>query len=80
MLETIAIGAVVNAPTIQPFDTFKSRHFIYQARREQDLARPRSKAIRARNREMIPAGGYCSYAVHARRYGRVLFEFQSTPG
>ena len=56
MLETIAIGAVVNAPTIQPFDTVKSRHFIYQARREQDLARPRSKAIRARNREMIPAG------------------------
>jgi hypothetical protein len=29
---------------------------------------------------MIPAGGYCSYAVHARCYGRVLFEFQSTPG
>jgi hypothetical protein len=80
MLETIAIRAVVNAPTIQPFDTFKSRHFIDQARGEQDLARHHSKAIRARNREPIPRWGYVNYAVHARCYGRVLFEFQSTPG
>jgi transposase len=80
MLETIAIGAVVNAPTVQPFDTVKSRHFIYQARREQDLARHHGKAIRARHRELIPERGYVSYAVHARRYGRVLFEFQSSPG
>jgi hypothetical protein len=80
MLETIAIGAVVNAPTIQPFETFKSRHFIYQARREQDLASTRSKAIRARNRELIPERGDVSYAVPALRYGRVLFELQSTPG
>ena len=28
MFKTIAIRAVVNAPTIEPFDTFKSRHFI----------------------------------------------------
>ena len=80
MLEAIAIRAVVNAPTIQPFDTFKSRQFIYQARREQDLARHRRKAIRARNRELAPGRGYVSYAVHARCYGRVLFELQSTPG
>ena len=80
MLEAIAIRAVVNAPAIQPFDTFKSRQFIYQPRREQDLARHHSKAIGARNRESISGWGYVSYAVPAQRYGRVLFEFQSTPG
>jgi hypothetical protein len=65
MLETIAIRTVVNAPTIQPFDTFKSRHFIYQARRQQELARHHSEAICARNREMIPGRSYVSYAVPA---------------
>jgi hypothetical protein len=49
VLETIAIRAVVYAPAIQPLDAFKSRHFIYQARREQHLTRPESKTIGARN-------------------------------
>jgi hypothetical protein len=80
VLETIAVWAVVDAPTIQAFDSFKLRHFIYQARREQDLARHRRKAIRARNREPILGWGYVNYAVQPRRYGRVLFEFQSSPG
>jgi hypothetical protein len=80
VLETIAIRAVVNAPAIQPFNTFKSRQLIYQARREQDLARYHSKAIRTHNHELIPGRGYIGYADPTRRYGRVLCEFQSTPG
>ena len=80
MFETVTIRAVVNAPTVQSFDTLKSRHFIYQARREQDLARCHSKAIRAHNHELILGRGYIGYAVPTRRYGRVLCEFQSTPG
>ena len=80
MFETITIRAVVNAPTVQPFDTFKSWYFIYQARREQDLARYHSKAIRTHNHELIPGRGYIGYADPTRRYGRVLCEFQFPPG
>jgi hypothetical protein len=64
VLETIAIRAVVNAPAIQPFNTFNSRQLIYQTRREQDLARHRRKAIRARNSEPILGWGYVNCAVH----------------
>ena len=47
-----------------------------QSRREQDLARHHGKVIRARNRTDSRIG-LCHNVVHARRYGRVLFEFQS---
>jgi hypothetical protein len=40
MFKTIAIRAVVNAPTVQPLDTFKPRHLICKAGGEQDLAGP----------------------------------------
>jgi hypothetical protein len=73
----------VNAPTIQPFDTFKSRQFIYQSQ----ISPVVSKTLRAitvkssaHATEPIPGLGYVNYVVHARRYGRVLFEFQSAPG
>jgi hypothetical protein len=71
---------MVNAPTIQSLDTVKSRHFIRQARGEQDLARPHSKAVGAGGCELISGRGYLSYTVRAHLYGRVLFEFKPTPG
>ena len=49
MFKTIAIRTMVNAPTIEPLNTFKSRHFICQARGEQDLARAQCKPISARD-------------------------------
>ena len=49
MFKTIAIRTMVNAPTIELLDTFKSRDLICQARGEQDLARPQCKAISARD-------------------------------
>ena len=70
----------MNAPTIQPFDTFKSRQFIYQSQ----ISPVVSKTLRAKSpahaTEPIPGLGYVNYVVPARRHGRVLFEFQSAPG
>jgi hypothetical protein len=78
VLEAIAVRAVMDAQTIQPFDALKPGHIILQTGREKDFPGTKGKSIRTHNCKLFSGRRYSGYPVRSRRYSRIPFEFRPT--